>query len=224
MLRCARAALVIVLAVPLCADAGGAGGGLSAALKKFATADSYAFTVKEGAGAASVLEAKYQKGRPLYGKVGKIELYRQGVAIAYNEGTKWEKSRIGTLSDPLRVLGAVARVRKARLPHDELAHLAKALKDVKRAKAGGQTVYTGTLTLEAAQRLAPIEFKDLARSGTIKLTLAPDGTLTGYRLAIHVQGRLGNAEVDGTQERTVTLRGLGVTKVEVPAAARKALP
>jgi hypothetical protein len=44
-----------------------------------------------------------------------------------------------------------------------------------------------------------------------------------YRYTLRVQGRLGNADVDGTRTKTVNLSGLGTTKVEVPEAARKAL-
>lgn len=223
MSRTALAALMLALAVPRVAAAGGVGSSLPNALRKITAADSYAFSVKEGPD-ASALEAKYQKGRPLYGKVGKIELYRQGNAVAYNEGARWEKSRTGTLSDPLRVLGAVARMRKARLPHEELTLLARSLTNVKHSKLNGRTVYTGTLTAEAARRLAPVEQQRLARGGTATFHLGPDGMLTMYQLAIRVQGRLGNAEVDGSQERTVVLHGVGTTKVDVPAAARKALP
>jgi len=38
-----------------------------------------------------------------------------------------------------------------------------------------------------------------------------------------LQGKIGGADVDGTVEKTVTLRGVGSTEVAVPEGTRKAL-
>src|SRR5436190_17088001 len=95
---------------------------LSPAVKKATASDSYAFTVEEQLGP---VEGKYQKGKPLWCKADKIELFRKGETVAYKDGDKWLRSRTGTLSDPLRVLGAVAKVRGTRLPHEELAVVVK---------------------------------------------------------------------------------------------------
>ena len=42
-------------------------------------------------------------------------------------------------------------------------------------------------------------------------------------MTIVLKGKIGNAEIDGQTTRTVTLRQVGTTKLDVPEAARKAL-
>ena len=200
---------------------------LANALKQASAADSYAFTVEEkpGPGSGGGVEGKYQKGRPVFAKADKIEFFKQGEAVAYKEKDAWTRSRTGTLSDPLRVLGAVAKVRSLRLPHEEVAALANSAKAAKKsdAKEDGLTVYTAPLDAAAAQKLARSEHRSVARGGTAKFWVNADGKLVKYATAIKVQGRIGNAEIDGTVNKTVSLSGIGMTKVEVPAEAKKVL-
>jgi hypothetical protein len=200
---------------------------LAKALKKAASADSYAFTVEEmpGAGSGGGLEAKYQKGQPLWCKADKIEFYKQGDAVVYRDGEQWQRSKRGTLSDPLRVLGAVAKVNVVRLPHEELAGFEKLLKEVRPAKdkEDGNTVYGADLTDEAVKKLARTEHRDVARSGSARVWVDDKGNVVKYVVTLKLQGRVGNAEIDGTATRTTTLSGAGGTKVEVPEAAKKAL-
>ena len=83
--------------------------------------------------------------------------------------------------------------------------------------------WTLDLDADAARALAPVEDRELARSGTAKLWLDADGNLMKYEIAVRVLGRRGNADVDGTVSKTVTLAGLGTTKIDVPPAALKAI-
>jgi hypothetical protein len=204
-----------------------AGKELDPALKNAQGWENYAFTIDEkpGPGTQGVLEAKYAKGKPLSCKADRIECYRKGDAVVYQDLGKWERSRTGRLSDPLRVLGTVAKVKAARLPHEEIAGLAKLIKDVKKAarKDAGNTVYTADLDAKAARSLAREENRSVARSGTARFWVNGDGKLIKYAVTIKLKGVIGNAEVDGKVVKTVKLSGAGSTEVKVPAAALKAL-
>jgi len=203
------------------------GEGLAPALKKAAGWESYRFSVESrpGPGTQGALEGRYQKGRPLSCKADGIEFFKQGEALVYLDGGRWQRSRRGTLSDPLRVLGGVAKVNAVRLPHEEAASLAKVVRSVKKAerKEGGNTVFSGDLDADAARSLVGTEHRAVARGGTARFWVNGDGVLVKYTVDVRVQGRIGGAEVDGNVVRTVTVTGAGNTKVEVPEAARKAL-
>lgn len=195
---------------------------LAGVLKKATGWDGYTFTVEEQPGS---LEAKYEKGKPLWCKADRLELFKKGDVVAYKDGDKWLRSRTGTLSDPLRVLGAVAKVRTARLPHEELPAIVKAAGAAQKEKErdGGLTVYSARLGREAARALARSENQSVAREGTARFWVDADGRLVKYELTIRLQGRIGGAEVDGTVRKTVTLSAAGKTRVDVPAEAGKAL-
>jgi hypothetical protein len=204
---------------------------LAEAVRATAALRGYWFKVEEatGRGAGAAVEGKYEKGQAAAFKADGIEFFRAGEALAYKDGAGWQRSKTGTLSDPLRVLGAAARVRGTRLPHEELTELARGLKGVKKmeAEAEGSTVYagvfTGTLDEEAAGKLAPASLRSVARGGQARLWVGLDGQVHKYSLTIRVQGTLGNAEIDGQVTRSVTLSDRGTARVEVPAEAKKAL-
>ena len=220
MRRVVMAAACLLGSTTLAAEGGEE---LAPVLKKAQGWESYRFAVEAQPGAGGKLEARYQKGQPLACKADQIELFKKGEVVAYKDAGKWQKSRTGRLSDPLRVLGAVVKVRTVRLPHEELATLAKSVRSVKKAKEGGQTVYSAALDKEAAQALARSEHKGVAQSGSARFWLNKDGQLAKYTVSIRVQGRIGGADIDGTMTRTVVLSGVGSTKVEIPEAARKVL-
>lgn len=223
-MRCVWLSAAWLLApMTLTAPAADSGKELTAGLKATGGWESYRFTVEPQPGAGAKLEGHYRKGRPLFCRVGPLRLFKQGEAIVYSDAGKWQRSRTGRLSDPLRVLGAVAQVRTVRLPHEELAALAKAVRAVKKTTEGGQTVYSATLDREAARALARPEHKGVAQGGSARFWVAKDGALTKYAVSIRVQGRIGGADIDGTVTKTVALSGVGKTSVEVPEAARKAL-
>jgi hypothetical protein len=215
---------IAMLCFPQCLAAD-EGEELLQALKKTGAWESYRFTVEEqpGPGASGALEVRYQKGKPLAGKSGNLDFFRQGEAIVYRDGERWLRSRTGTVSDPLRVLGAIAKVRALRLPPQELADLARVVRTAKKEPDGGQTVYQADLNVEGAGVLARSEYRSVARGGTAHVWVNADGQVAKYTITIRVQGRIGNAEVDGTVVKTVTLSGIGTTEVTVPDAARKAL-
>ena len=171
------------------------------------------------------MEGKYDKGQPAYYTADKIEFYKKGNVLVYKDAGKWQRSKTGIESDPLRVLGAVAKVRGAALPHDELPQLVKALKGVKKATVGadGTKVYIGTLDEEGAKKLAPESLRSVARDGQARLWVGADGLVQKYSLAIKVQGTLGNLEIDGQVLHSVTLSDRGKTRFEVPEEAKKAL-
>ena len=199
----------------------GADDGLTRATTAVAKAERYSFTVKDGVGPA--VEGTYQKGSPLYVRADRIEFFRQGDVLVYRQGDSWQRTRTGTLSDPLPILAASARVKAARPPHEELAELSAGLTDVRKTAGKDGATYSGTLSEKVARQLARSEDRDLTRGGTATVRVDGKGRVTGYDVSIRVQGRRGNADVDGTVTRSVTVADVGTAKVDVPAAAKKAL-
>jgi hypothetical protein len=200
--------------------------GPAGALDKAAALERYAFTVEEkpGKGGAAV-EAKYQKGRPLYCKADGVEFYKKGDALVYKQDDQWKRTKRGVESDPLRILGASAKANSLKLPHEELAVLVKGLKEVKKADAkdDGNTVYTADLTEAALKQLTPSEFQGVATAGAVKVCVNGDGELVKYALTITLKGKRGNVEINGSTTKTVALTERGTAKVEPPEAAEKAL-
>jgi hypothetical protein len=191
------------------------------ALRAVIKADSYAFTVQEGG--AGAVEGKYQRDRPVSFTADRINFFRKGDALVYQLGGKWHKAKTGTESDPLAILGASAKVRGARLPHEELADLAKHLKNIKKVEEKKHTAYSGELTEDGAKALAKPADREVARGGTAKLLVDDQGRLARYEITIRLKGRRGNAELDGETTRTVTMKDVGAIKVEVPDEVKKLL-
>jgi hypothetical protein len=212
-----RTRILILVLVAVSCGVVHAGDELSKQLKVVTTAESFSFSVQDNAGPP--VEAKFQKDMPLSCKADKVEFFRKGELLVYKERDNWQRTRTGTLSDPLRILGPSAKVRAIRLPHEELATLGKSLAKIKKVDG----VITGELGADAAKMLARTEDRDLARGGNAKLWLDKDGKLTKYEISIRIQGRRGNADVDGTTTRTVAISAVGTTKIELPAGAKKAL-
>ena len=206
---------------------GGDNGELAKALREAAAMSSYRFRIEErpGSGGGGGPEGRYQKGRPVFFKADNLEFFKQGDTLSYKQGGQWKKTKRGVESDPLVILGASAKVSRARLPHEELAGFEKNFKDVSRSDAKGkdEAVYSGELTEEAVKKLVPTEYRGVARSGTAKLWLDSKGRVARYAISIKVQGRQGNAEIDGTTEKTVVIQDIGSARVEVPEEAKKAL-
>jgi len=203
---------------------------LDKAVRTCAALKGYSFQIDErpGQGAGGTLQGKFEQGKPIFFLADKIEIFKKGDVLAYKDGEKWERSRTGTLSDPLRVLGAVAKARGARLPHEELADLAKGLTQIKKVEPEpSSTVYLGVFQGELkeadARRLVPKSLEQVARKGQAKIWVGADGQVHKYSLTIPVQGRLGNAEIDGKVARTVLLTDRGTAKVVLPEEAKKAL-
>ena len=197
---------------------------LAAALEKTAALESYQLKI-EGRTAQDTVEATYQKNQPISFKAEKIEFFKKGDVLAYKDGEEWKRSKTGVQSDPLRILSAAAKVRSARLAHEEAAILAKALKDAGKLdkKENGLTVYSADLTEEGAKKLAPTESQNVAKGGKATLWVDKDGVVVKYSISIRLQGRQGNAEVNGTSEKTVTLSEVGKAKIEMPEGAKRAL-
>jgi hypothetical protein len=127
------------------------------------------------------------------------------------------------LSDPLPILAASARVNAVCPPHEELAKLSVGMTDVRTTVNKDGATYTGTLPEKVAKELARVEDRDLARGGSVTVRVDARGRPTGYELSIRVRGRRGDTDVDGTVTRTVTVKDIGTARIEVPAAAKKAL-
>jgi hypothetical protein len=209
---------------------GGTAPGLAGAVRKTVALGGYSFKIEEtpGQGTGGAFQGRYAKGQPVWFNADRIEFYRQGSVLAYKDGEGWRRGKTGTESDPLRVLGAAAKVRAARLPHEELSEVLKGLRDIKRAADGPagstvQAVYTGSLDKPWAEKLAPRSLQSVTRGGRAKVWVGADGLVHRYALTLRVQGRLGNADIDGQVVRAVTLGDHGTARVEVPEAARKAL-
>ncbi len=194
---------------------------LAAALKQLGGLDSYAFQMGNK---QNGVEGKYQKGQPVYFNVEQIEFFKSGDKLVYRQGEKWERSKTGIESDPLRILGAAAKVRQSVLPHEELSGLEKQLERVKSEPSQGYaSAYAAHLTLDGCKKLLLPADQALARAGRISFQLDKEGTIVQYDIAIDIEGKRGNADVKGTVQRTTKLTELGKVKVEVPEPAKKAL-
>src|SRR3954467_11841131 len=134
---------------------------LATALKAVREAKSYAFTVKDGVGTAS--EGTYQMGVPVRIVADGIEFYRQADVLVYRQGDAWQRTRTGTLSDPLRILGASAKVKAAALPHEELGRISAGMTDVQKTAGKEGATYSAQLPAKAAKELAHAEDRDLAQ-------------------------------------------------------------
>jgi hypothetical protein len=219
--------LTVGLLVPAGAFPGEVPKELARAVKKTTALTAYRFTIQEQAGQATkgTVEGKYKKNQPIFFRADRIEFFKLGKALVYQEGNQWHKSKTGIQSDPLRILGAGAKVRGSRLPHEELAALGTHLTKAKKAdrKDKDHTVYTGDLSAAALKKLTPTEFAGLAQSGTGKIWINARGLVVKYAFTIKVKGRRGNAEIDGSTGKTVILDELGSAKVKVPEAAQNLL-
>ncbi len=194
---------------------------LAKALRAVNHADSYTFTVVEGGEGA--VEGKYQKDRPTSFTADGIDFFRQGDALVYQQGGRWQKAKTGTQSDPLAILAASAKVRGARLPHEEVADLAKHLKNVRKVAEKKHTVYQAQLTEDGARALAKPADREVARGGRARLQVDGRGRLVRYEITIRLKGRRGNADVDGEANRKITIRDMGGTRVDVPDDVKKLL-
>lgn len=191
-------------------------------LRSLSAAGSYEFSIQDGGPAESVT-GKFQKGAPVWFLADKIEFFRKGELLVYKQKDKWQKTRTGTLSDPLVILIPSAKVRKARLPHEELATLDKVWAAVKASEEKEHTVLTGELTEKAAKELARTDQRGVAQGGKAQVWLDAKGRLVKYEITIRLQGRIGGAEIDGMATKLVTLGAIGATKVSVPDEAKKVL-
>ncbi|MBY0229326.1 MAG: hypothetical protein K2W96_08620 [Gemmataceae bacterium] len=189
---------------------------VQAAAKKALEAGSFAFAVQQGEG--KPLAGTWEKGKPLAVTAEGIPFVREGERLVYKDGGKWQKTRTGTLSDPLRILGPSALVRSLVPPHEELVLLSKCARGAKKEDGG----WTVALDKESAQLWVPPADRSLARSGSLRIK-AKDGTVTGWEVRVRLQGRRGDAEVDGEAARQVRLDKLGKAKAELPEEARKLL-
>ena len=115
------------------------------------------------------------------------------------------------------------------MPHEDLDTLGKALIEVREIDG----VLTGKFDSDAARQLWWVYGSEAhrANTGTAAFWLDGKGWLTKYEIAIFVKGdqpRHGEPPgppimIDHVITKTVTLGGIGMTKVEIPAAAKAAL-
>jgi hypothetical protein len=183
------------------------------------SAERYSFEIESQ---NSKIDGRYQRGSPLFARADGVEFFREGKRLVYQQDGKWHRTRTDTLSDPLRILGPTAKVQIVRIPHEELAQLSKALRNVKNSTEQGIMMVSGEFGEADARELARSEDRDVARGGVARLWIA-NGKVTKYQIAITLQGRRGNADVNGVAETTVTLRHYVGTSYAVPEEATKAL-
>jgi hypothetical protein len=192
---------------------------LKNAMQTTGSAESYRFTVQDQG--KSLVTGTFQKNVPVAMRADDIDFFRQANALVYRSGNTWTKTRTGTLSDPLPVLAASAKVSGVRLPHEELVQLEKVVRNLK--TVGGQdTAISAELDATGAKAFARSEDHELARSGTVQFWVS-QGQISKYRITIRLQGRRGNADVDGEVTRIVTISHVGDAKVEVPEAVKTLL-
>src|SRR5215510_12232499 len=150
-----RLALLLALILPAAACADDAAD-LRAGLSKTASTSSHGFVATDGPG--KPLVGVWQKDSPLSVTADGIPFFKKGDKLVYQDAGKWQRTRTGTLSDPLRILGPSARVRTLVPPQEELTRLAKEAKTVKKEKDG----YTVTLTDEVSRAWVPPSERSVA--------------------------------------------------------------
>src|SRR5262245_22816559 len=193
---------------------------LKKSLRTIGSAESYLFTVQDESG--SPVTGTYQKGSPIAMRADDIDFFREAKILVYRNGGIWTKTRTGTLSDPLPILAASAKVSNVRMPHEELMLVDKAAQNIRKAD-GRKFDFLADLDAAGARSLARSEDRELARSGTVQFWVNGEGQITKYRLTIRIQGKRGNADVDGIVTRTIALSDVGRAKVEVPDAVKMLL-
>ncbi len=162
-----------------------------------------------------------KKGAPVALRADDIDFFRQANVLVYRIGPTWHQTRTGTLSDPLPILAASAKVSAVRLPHEELVLLSKVIQNIK--KVGGTDAdFSADLDAMGAKSLTRSEDRDLARDGTVQFWVNRD-QIAKYKLTIRIQGKRGNAEVVGVVTRIVTISHVTAAKVELPEAVRTLL-
>ncbi|MBX9681822.1 MAG: hypothetical protein K2X38_23940 [Gemmataceae bacterium] len=194
-------------------------------LRSVADAKNYAWTSQDSPGPeAAPVKAEYEKGKPLHVVADKLACYRQGNNVVYLADKEWARSRTGTLSDPLRILGPVAKVRSLRLPHEETTIVLESgpKGEVTVRKEKTQTKWSFSLKEEAVRKLIPPRYSQVAKDGAIEIW-GESGNLVRYRIQITLQGTIGNAEIDGQYLHVVAVKDIGDTMVMPPAAAMKLL-
>jgi len=181
--------------------------------------DKYIFEVETR---NSKVDGRFRQGSPLFVRADGIEFFRQGQRLVYLQDGKWQRTRTGTLSDPLRILGPTAKVQSVRVPHEELAQLSKSLKNAKKSGDLGTFILSGEFGEAEARELARSEDREVARGGIVSVRIE-NGKVVKYQFAITLKGRRGNADVDGIAETTVTIRYPVGVSYEVPVEVMKTL-
>jgi len=220
----------------------------SALCAAFATGDDYAEAVKKvtgytnysckisvksegGAGKGgpgASFDCAYDSSAPAYVKGKGTEAYLQGGKLVYKGSDgKWAKLEPPQKgAKPEKGQREVMAMKNIRLPHEELSGFDSKVKDVKSEKDGETTVYSGSLTDEAAKEIGAVGRKggQMTYSGSAKLWVDASGVLVKYELVIGTKGKIKEKEIDVTTTRTVELSGIGSTaKPEVPEDAKKRL-
>ena len=195
------------------------GDDLAKSIQEATATEKYIFEVETR---NSKVDGRFRQGSPLFVRADGIEFFRQGKRLVYLQDGKWNRTRTGTLSDPLRILAATAKVQSIRMPHEELAQLCKALKNAKKSDDKGGLIVSGEFGEAEARELSPSEDRDVARGGVASVWI-DNGKVAKYRIAITLKGRRGNADVDGVAVTTVTIRRPEGARYDVPEDAKKAL-
>jgi hypothetical protein len=196
-----------------------AGDDLAKSIQEATSTEKYIFEVETR---NSKVDGRFRQGSPLFVRADGIEFFRQEKRLVYLQDGKWNRTRTGTLSDPLRILGATAKVQSLVIPHEELARLSKSLRNLKKFTEQGAVLVSGEFGEAEARELARSEDRDVARGGVARVWI-DNGKVAKYQIAITLKGRRGNADVDGVAETTVTIRHPENASYAVPDEARKAL-
>jgi len=214
--------MVIWIAL-MCAQADG----LGEAATKAAVMTNYTFQV------STVREESGGGGRPmeftggadagvLHVQNDRIDAYRKGeTLVVKGEDGRWSVAEPPAKGEkPEKGQRGVMMLRTARPPHEELTGLETKLENVMKTEEEGKTVYSGSLTSDgAAQFGTPAGRRPggpLAFSGNAKVWVDGQGVIVKYELTIQAKGKLKDKEIDATTTRTVEIRDVGTTKLEIP--------
>jgi len=182
------------------------------------------------------VELQIKADAPWHVKMGELEAYKKGEAIAVRDGETWKKlgrpERPAEGERPDRKAMAAQGLRMVRGPHETLKELKSAsFKEVKREDSEGGRCYSGELTEEALKAFAQRrrgggggggDRPAPKSTGNARIWVNGDGAVTKFE--VYIESTFKNREdEDVTTKRTTTveIRDIGSTKYDVPEAAAK---
>lgn len=203
---------------------------LLAALEKARAAERYAFKLEPSLQGGentntAVVEGRFEKGLPVWLKAGEVEYVRKGELLAVLRNGEWKKFEGRDANKRVRGQFTPSALRTLRLPHEELAGLAKQFKEFRKLddKEGDQTVYFGELTEEAAKthyEAGSDRRLDGVPAGTGRFWVTPAGDSAMVEIIVRIKAKKVR---DSGASMWITLSEVGTAKAGIPEAAIRAL-
>ncbi len=180
---------------------------------------------------ALTLAGAWTKDSPLQATSGDVEMFR-GPSLAWkSKNGAWARfdPKAGVRANEQERHALFTRVLRLRPPHEEIAAVAKALKNAKKGKDGvieGDLGAEGCIDVVCDGKVTPMPAMQTNHAGRVKAWIEK-GAVAKYEIAItwteKAISHVGESTTVVTWRKTVTLKDVGATKIEVPEAIKKLL-